>query len=187
MDDDIRQFLRESHLREAFDLVVERYRDKVFRLAMTFVRNETAAEDLAQDILVRVWKGLPGFHGEASLSTWIYTIARNTCLTEVKRRSAHPTVSLDAGLGDDPDGPSLELAAPATEESAGRLDVPALLDQLSPRYRQVLMLFYFEQKGYEEVATMLGIPLGTVKTLIFRARKELMRLASRPALAQLAT
>src|SRR6266702_928162 len=58
------------------------------------VRNETQAEDLTQETLVKIWKGLPGYHGGASLSTWIYTIARNTCLTELKKRACCPALLL---------------------------------------------------------------------------------------------
>jgi len=95
MDDDICQCLRAGQYRETFDLVVDRFQNKVFRLAISMVRDEMLAQDLAQDILVKIWRGLPAFHGEASLSSWIYTISRNTCLTELKRRKARPTVSLE--------------------------------------------------------------------------------------------
>jgi len=178
MDDDIRQRLDAREYREAFELLVERFKDKVFRLAFSMLRNETQAEDAAQDIFVKIWKGLPGYHGGAALSTWIYAIARNTCLTELKKRATHPTVSLY-----DPELEEVSDAIPALQtadaETGVEMDVATLLAELPEKYRQVITLFYLEQKAYEEVAAMLGIPLGTVKTLLFRAKKELLRISAR--------
>jgi RNA polymerase sigma-70 factor (ECF subfamily) len=179
METEIRRQLEARRYSEAFDLLVEQLKDKVFRLAFSMLRNETQAEDTTQDVFLKIWKALPGYHGGASLSTWIYTITRNTCLTELKKRSARPTVSLH--------DPELERATdiiPALQ-SADRapgveLDVRTMLAELPEKYRQVITLFYLEQKAYEETAGMLGIPLGTVKTLLFRAKKELLRIASRP-------
>jgi RNA polymerase sigma-70 factor (ECF subfamily) len=180
MEDDLQQRLEARQYSEAFELLVERFKDKVFRLAFSMMRNETQAEDLAQDVFVRIWKALPGYHGAASLSTWIYTITRNTCLTELKRRSARPTVSLQE--------PEMEAAAdeiPALRstdpEPGAEMDVDTMLAELPEKYRQVITLFYLEQKAYDEVALMLGVPLGTVKTLLFRAKKELLRIGTRTA------
>jgi RNA polymerase sigma-70 factor, ECF subfamily len=180
MEDDIQQRLEARQHSEAFELVLERFKDKVFRLAFSMMRNETQAEDLAQDVFVKIWKALPGYHGGASLSTWIYTITRNTCLTELKKRATRPTVSLHA--------PEMEAATDSigalqtTDADPGaERDVAALLAELPEKYRQVITLFYLEQKAYEEVAVMLGIPLGTVKTLLFRAKKELLRIGTRDA------
>ena len=176
MDDDIHQHLRTEQYSQAFEALLERYRDKVFRLACSILRNETTAEDLAQDIFVRIWKALPGYSGQAAPSTCIYTIARNACLSHLKRQ--RPTVSLN-----DPD------VAGALEgqtqfhlhdiEGGVELDALQLLAQLPDKYRRVIPLFYLEQKSYEEVAAMLGLPMGTVKTFIYRARKELQRLGAR--------
>src|SRR6266436_1740557 len=94
MEDDIRQRLDARQYREAFELLVDRFQNKVFRLAISMVRDEMLAQDLAQDILLKIRKALPGYLGGASLSTWIYTISRNTCLTELKRRAARRTVSI---------------------------------------------------------------------------------------------
>jgi len=91
MDEDIRQRLGGQRYAEAFELVLDRYQDKVFRLAFSMMRNEAQSQDAAQDVLVRIWKGLPDYHGGAALSTWIYTITRNTCLTELRKRSTRPT------------------------------------------------------------------------------------------------
>jgi RNA polymerase sigma-70 factor (ECF subfamily) len=177
-DSDIRRQLEARQYREAFGLLLERFKEKVFRLAFSILRNETQAEDATQDVFLKIWKALPAYHGGASLSTWIYAIARNTCLTELKRRGRHPAVSLQE--------PDMAAAADrilalqsADPEPGSAMDVEFLLAQLPEKYRQVIHLFYLEQKAYEEVAGMLGLPLGTVKTLLFRAKKELARINAR--------
>lgn len=178
MEEDIRAQLAAGRYREAFDLVLERFKDKVFRLSYAMLRSETQAEDMTQDVFIKVWKALPGYSGAASVSTWLYTITRNTCLTELKRRQSRPTISLDT--------PELEAVVdtlPAMQttdpEGGAEMDVHELLGRLPEKYRQVVSLFYLDQKSYEEVGAMLGLPLGTVKTFLFRARKELIRLAAR--------
>ena len=183
-DGDIRQCLNAQNYPAAFELLLPRYRDKVFRLAWSLMRDETTAEDMAQDAFVRVWRALPGFHGEASLSTWIYTITRNRCLTELKRRASRPTVSLhDPDMEETLDAiPAMQVAA--ADAGAG-IDTAALLAELPEKYRRVLTLFYLEQRKYEEVAEMLGLPMGTVKTLLFRAKRELLKLATQQTVATL--
>ena len=177
-DKDILGLLEARQYSEAFAPLLEGFKGKVFRLAFSILHNETHAEDATQDVFVKIWKGLPAYHGDASLSTWIYAIARNTCLTELKQRDRHPTVSLQE--------PEMEAASgwisalqSADPEPGSEMDVEILLAKLPENYRQVITLFYLEQKSYEEAALMLGIPLGTVKTLLFRAKKELLRINSR--------
>jgi RNA polymerase sigma-70 factor (ECF subfamily) len=179
-ESDIRQQLQARHYDEAFELLLQRCKDKVFRLSFSILRDETQAEDATQDTFVKIWKGLPAYNGAASLSTWIYAITRNTCLTELRRRDRHPTVSLQE--------PEMEAAGgrvPALQqedaEAGSEMDVEFLLSNLPEKYRQVIILFYLEQKAYEEMADLLGKPLGTVKTLLFRAKKELVRICARQA------
>jgi RNA polymerase sigma-70 factor (ECF subfamily) len=175
---DILALLSARRYDEAFEPLLESFKDKVFRLAFSILRDETQAEDVAQDVFVKIWKALPAYHGGSSLSTWIYTITRNTGLTELKRRDRHRTVSLqEPGMENASSRiPALQSADP---QPGLEMDVAMLLAELPGNYRQVITLFYLEQKSYEETARMLGLPLGTVKTLLFRARKELLRLHSR--------
>lgn len=183
-EDDIRQCLNAQDYPAAFELLLPRYRDKVFRLAWSMMRDQTTAEDMAQDVLVRIWRALPSFHGEASLSTWIYTITRNRCLTELKRRANRPTVSLhDPNVEEALDSIPAMQVAPA--EAGAGMDAEALLAELPEKYRRVLTLFYLEQRKYEEVAEMLGLPLGTVKTFLFRAKRQLLKLATQKPAASL--
>ncbi len=178
MDIDVRQKVAAGEYRAAFERLLELYSTKVFHLAYSMLRNETQAEDMTQEIFLRIWKGLPGYHGGASLSTWIYAIARNTCLTELQKRAARPTVSLY-----EPEFENVLDQLPALQandpESGVAMDLSHLLAQLPEKYRQVITLFYLEEKSYEEVAALLGLPLGTVKTFLFRARKQLLQISQR--------
>jgi RNA polymerase sigma-70 factor (ECF subfamily) len=173
-DADIHERLRTKQYREAFALLLPRYRDKVFRLIFSMLRDRAMAEDTSQDVFLRIWRALPGFAGQSQLSTWIYAIAKNGALSEIRKRK--PTVSLDQNDDDDSYNPVVAaLAAPEADDSA-TVSVGQLLDQLPERYRQAVVLFYMEDKSYEQTATSLGLPLGTVKALLHRARKRLIEL-----------
>jgi RNA polymerase sigma-70 factor (ECF subfamily) len=161
-------------MEEEFERIVREYQDKVFRLAFSMMGDRAAAEEAAQEALVRVWKGLPGFRAESSLSTWIYSITRNACLTALGRGRLR-TASLD----DPAQRREVERRATAGWFAAASPDASALLDRLPSKYRQVVTLFYMQEKSYDEVASMLGLPVGTVKTYLFRARKSLAEDLSR--------
>jgi len=176
-DQDIRQQLAAGDYHNAFEQLLERYKEKVFRLCFSMVRNETQAEDLTQDIFLRVWKALPGYHGAASPSTWIYSIARNCCLSYLRKQKNHPAIFLA-----EEELERLEESTAVQRDAlqAGvDLDIAWMLGQLPEKYRQVVMLFYLEAKSYEEVGSMLGLPLGTVKTFLYRGKQELLKIAAR--------
>jgi RNA polymerase sigma-70 factor (ECF subfamily) len=177
-DADIHHCLKSQHYREALALLLPRYRDKVFRLCFGILRDRAWAEDTAQDIFLRVWRALPGYGAQASLSTWIYAISRNACLSELRKRRA--VVSLNAD--DEFDSEVAALCVCDADDSA-TVSVSQLLDQLPQRYRMAVTLFYMEDKSYEQTAASLGLPLGTVKALLHRARKRLIELTREPVAA----
>lgn len=171
-DADIHERLQAKQYREALAMLLPRYRDKVFRLCVSMLRDRALAEDVTQDIFMRVWRALPGYGAQAALSTWIYAISKNACLSELRKR--RPTVSIDQ---DDEEYNSAVagLASPEQDDSA-TTSVAQLLDKLPERYRQAVTLFYMEDKSYDQTAEILGLPLGTVKALLHRARKRLIEL-----------
>ncbi|PZN33383.1 MAG: RNA polymerase subunit sigma-24 [Proteobacteria bacterium] len=174
-DADIHERLRGRDYREAFTLLLPRYRDKVFRLSVSMLRDQARAEDITQEVFLRIWRALPGFQGQSALSTWIYAITKNACLSELRKR--RPQVSLD---DDEYDSEVASLAAPEVDDSA-TVSVGQLLERLPERYRQVVTLFYMEDKSYDQTAASLGLPLGTVKALLHRARKRLIELTREDA------
>ncbi len=170
-DQEIRACLDQKLYAPAFDLIVKNFSGKVMRLAYSILGNRAFAEDLTQDVFVRIWRALPAYRGLSSVSTWIYSITRNTCLTALKRDRAKIAISLDEPL----------IRAEAESEAflprgSSVIDLPSLLSKVPEKYRQVVMLFYMEEKSYEEVARQLDLPIGTVKTYLYRARKTLMSL-----------
>ena len=173
MDPGIDEHLAAGRHARAFDLLVPAYRDRVFRLAYSILRDRAAAEDAAQETFVRVWKALPGFDGRAALGTWIYAITRNTSLMELRRR--RPTVSLD-----DPDSTEAQHAAASIATGPARDperdNLLRLVETLPRNQQEAVRLFYLEDRSYDAVAEQLGMPLGTVKNLLHRARKRLMAL-----------
>ncbi len=153
-----------------FEQLLKAYEGKVLRLCYAMLGNRAWAEETAQEVFLRIWRALGAFRGEASLSTWVYAITRNACLTAVERMKTATTESLD-----DPDilkrAQAWELER-ATREP--RTDVRAWLAELPESQRQALTLFYLEERSYKEVAAALGVPMGTVKTWICRGRRTLV-------------
>ena len=161
--------------------LMQRYRQKVMHLALSIVRNPALAEDLSQTAFVKAWQALPKFDGRASLSTWLYTITRNTCLTAVERERRIVPLEDFAEVADDDGDPMVFGRAQAGAETAGQAaaeyDVEKLLEQLPEPYRRVVVLFYMEDRSCEEVGELLSMPTGTVKALLHRGRKRLAALA----------
>ncbi len=160
----------------AFASLVDRHKRGVCFLAARMVGAEEA-EDLAQDVFLRAYRALPAFRGASSFRTWLYRIARNHCLSELRkgeRRAPHLSIEeegdekVHALLPEPPEG--LEAAI---EKKEVRRRVRALVDRLPDSYRTALTLFYLNELKYDEVADTMEIPLGTVKTLIHRARLRL--------------
>jgi RNA polymerase sigma-70 factor (ECF subfamily) len=163
------ELVRAERRDEAIALLLPAFRRKVFGLAYSFLRDRDAAEDVTQDVFIKVWRALPGFDGRASMSTWIYTIARNASLSALRARRPQSSLSdpqvMEAVESINP--------VPSADALADRAALLRLVDQLPTKQRQVVMLFYMQAQSHEEVATMLAMPVGTVKTLLHRARAEL--------------
>ena len=155
----------------AFQELVDQYKDLVFALIVRTGLDRTRAEDLAQDVFLRIHRGLPYFRGEARLSTWIYRIVANVCARNRGQRDA--SVPLD----DERAGATLGAAADA---QFGDLELRDRLDKAIARLpdtqRVLIAAHYLRGVKYEELAEAFHLPLGTVKTHLHRAKRELRRL-----------
>ena len=169
---------RETAYRE----LLRRYQRPVLSLIHRIVRDRELAEDLAQDTFVKVLNALDRYQPEFKLSSWIFKIAHNTALDSLRKREV-PTLSLD-GAPDALTADAQEATRPmiASDEqspvdfTAGReigVQIEAALAQIRPEYRTAVTLYHIEGFAYEEIAETMDLPLGTVKTFIHRARKEL--------------
>jgi RNA polymerase sigma-70 factor (ECF subfamily) len=168
-DGRLMELVRANRHEEAIALILPAYRRKVFGLAYSFLSNREAAEDVAQEVFINVWRALPGYDGRASLSTWIYSITRNASISAL--RALRPQSSLN-----DPEVMAAVESAESTPAADTAIDgavLKRLIEQLPLKQRQVVMLFYMEEQSHEEVAALLAMPIGTVKTLLHRARARL--------------
>lgn len=160
----------------AFQELVETYKGLVFALIARTVQDRSRAEDLAQDVFLRVHRGLPYFRGEARLSTWIYRIVANVCLQDHTKPggAAGSAVSLDDAQARGRLMPSAPDRRFEDLELRDRLE--KAIARLPANYRLVVAAHYLEGLRYEDLAEALQLPLGTVKTQLHRAKQQLRRL-----------
>ncbi len=166
----------------AYRELVRRYQRPVFSLLYRMVRDRELAEDLAQDTFVKVLNALDSYRTEYKFSSWVFKIANNTAIDHLRRR-ALDTLSLegarDATSADRAEATSIQVGDPSEtplEELEARelgTAIEAAIGRLRPEYRSCIVLRHVEGRSYEDVAEILGLPLGTVKTYIHRARAEL--------------
>lgn len=162
----------------AFEALVVKYQRRVARLVSRYFRAAAEIEDVTQDVFIRVFHGLAGFKAEAKFSTWLFRITVNTCLTRVGREKRSPLVALEPS-GDEPDWNG--QPEPATDEGPERQllakqiaqTVQAALDTLNPDGREALLLYEEDGLSYQEIADRTGVPIGTVRARIFRAREAI--------------
>ena len=154
----------------AFAELVDRYKDLVYALVYRLSRDRTQADDLAQEVFLKVHRGLPYFRGDAKLSTWLYRIVFNVCSEEGARQRPRE-LPLDPGDG----RPSIDPGAP--DRAFGDVELKDRLDRamasLPDNYRFLIAAHYLRGVQYEALAEALGIPLGTVKTHLYRAKRML--------------
>jgi RNA polymerase sigma-70 factor (ECF subfamily) len=157
----------------AFGELIERYKDLVYGMVYRMVADRARADDLAQEVFLKVHRGLPYFRGDARLSTWIYRIVANVCIQARSRRN--PEVPLDSGNPDRriPEPGALDSAF-ADLELRDRLE--KAIAQLPDNYRLLVAAHYLKGVQYEALAEALDLPIGTVKTHLYRAKRRLREL-----------
>lgn len=149
----------------AFEMIMRRHYAAVWRVAFLSVREETAAEEIAQDTFLRAYRALAGWRGEASLRTWLATICRRLCIDRARLKQRE-TVS----------PPDFEVVADSTAEPdalADRFDLQAALDRLPADDRDAFLLVHHYGYSSFETAALLGIPASTVRSRVGRARQRL--------------
>jgi RNA polymerase sigma-70 factor (ECF subfamily) len=162
----------------AFEELVARHRDKVYARALTMLRNEDEALELAQDTWVKSWQRLGQFQGDSSFATWLMRIVINRCLDHMRSRQRHPMESLDQ-WGQDSGPVECQLPAVAVSPTASlelaelRQKIDAAIQQLTPEHRTVLVLHEFEEMAYKEIAKTIGCSIGTVMSRLFYARRRM--------------
>jgi RNA polymerase sigma-70 factor (ECF subfamily) len=167
--------------RGAFEELVARYQQPVLNFVYRTLPDATEAEDLAQGVFVQVWKSAARYEATAKFSTWLFTIARNLCLNEFRRRSRHPADSLDAPAHadtDEPRGHGVEdQRVTGAPDGLLRAELEAKVAEavaaLPENQRTALLLWQQDDMAYDDIAEVLGCSLSAVKSLIHRARETL--------------
>ncbi len=163
--------------------MVSRHWDRIYGMVHQLLRNQQDAEEVTQDAFIRAHRGLANFRGDSSFSTWLYQIATNLARNRYWywwRRKRDRTVSFDQPVGHDNDTPLSEVFVGETESPGDVTVTQELIDRiavgmekLSAKHREILILRNVKNQSYEEIAAILGISVGTVKSRIARARDSL--------------
>jgi len=166
--------------RVAFEQLVEKYKQPVINLVARVLGDFTEAEDITQNVFVQVFKSAARYRVSARFSTWLFTIARNLCLNEIRRRTRHPAESLDVSHPEHDDQPLRQFedtrTQPPPEAALGReleAKIQEALNDLPENQRTAILLFRQEEMSYEEIARVLGCSLPATKSLIHRGREAL--------------
>lgn len=156
----------------SFACLLDRYSRPVYSLILKIVRNKEDAEELAQDVFVKVFKHLGKFKGDSSFSTWIYKIAYNTAISETRKRK-HEYLAIEEYVIDNVSEEEVAeaLGYDSPTEQIEKLD--AALERLLPDERGIILFFYKESKSIEEIASITGFTVTNVKTKLHRIRKKL--------------
>lgn len=158
---------------DAFATIVRLHQRHVYQLALRMLHNQDDAIEATQEVFLAAWQGLRTFRGEARLATWLYRIAYNHCLkvAELRQRDEHTRTEL-ASASARAEGPAARLSQFHAQSALHDLReaVRAEMANLPPKYRAVLALRHVQDLSYEEMAEVLRVPIGTVKTHLFRAR-----------------
>lgn len=164
----------------AFEAMVLKYQQRVYNLCLRMTCNEEDAYDLSQEAFLKAWRGLETFQFESAFSTWLYRLTSNACLDFLRAQKRRPTVSLTA---EDDDGENVQLdiadPAPNPEQAAlaaeDREMLKTALDSLDDEAREIITLRVIDDLSYDQIADVLGVKEGTVKSRLSRAREKLKK------------
>lgn len=191
MTDSAKEFLSDRELllqaqsedKVALEILIARYFQHVYHFSLRYLRNQQDAEDVTQEVFVKIWRNLKKFDSGRAFKPWILEIAKNTCLDWLKKKRAIPFSVFENEAGENPLVELLSEDTPPPSEALdqsfldGRLDLA--VRQLSPRYQEVFALRYQENLSFREIAVTIKQPLNTVKSRYRRALIRLRKLLGR--------
>lgn len=166
--------------REAFNNLFEAYQSKVVNIAYGMLSNREDAYDAAQEVFVRVYRNISSFKEEASFNTWLYRIITNVCSDILRKRQKNSKVISISNMSDEENDIDIPDDSPTPEENIELTErqraVKDAISQLREEYRVVITMCDIEGMSYDDIADMLGVPKGTVKSRINRARSSLKKI-----------
>ncbi len=161
---------------DAFALLVQQHQRRVFNMNFRLLHNAEEASETTQEAFLAAWRGLPAFRGEAQFSSWLYRIAYNCCLRVLeehkKEQTLREAIQMDQMFFQ---RSNEQQAMENIEQQERQVLVREQLEHLPPKYRMVLILRHLQDRTYEEMADILTMPVGTIKTHLFRARNLLKK------------
>ena len=163
---------------DAFNILVKRYKDQLMNFVVRYVGDYDQADDVVQETFVRVYRNKQSYKPIAKFSTWLYTIATNLAKTQLRRRKRHTLFSLsrrsESGEEKEYDIPDVTANADGHADSALKQEIiQKALDSISPKYREVVVLSDIQDMSYEEICSITGLNMGTVKSRLNRGRARL--------------
>ena len=180
-DEKLVEIVREKNT-ELFGEIVQRYQNKIYSYIKRLINSREDAEDVTQEVFIKVYKNLYGFDIKKKFSPWIYRIAHNEAVNYIKKKSYFKILSIDQNE-------FLKNTMTQTEDLIEKIiknensrKLRELLDKLSFKYKEVLVLKYYEEKSYEEISDIIRKPVNTVGTMINRAKSQLVILAKKEKL-----
>ena len=165
---------------KAYAELMDRYRDAIYFMLLKMVNNPIDAEDLTIEAFGKAFKNIGQYTPNYAFSTWLFKIATNNCIDHIRKKRGN-LISIDQNDDETENAPlSIQSTAPDPEEDLIKKQKEVLMrdvvTQLKPRYRHLIELRYFKEYSYEEIATEMDLPLGTVKAQLFRARELLFNI-----------
>ncbi len=158
---------------QAFMRLVSGYQDRLYRKAYSLLGNEDDAQDTLQEALISAYRALPRFRGESGIYTWLYRILINKCRDFQRSTKNSRLDSLETGIPVSDDRVTVEKNVELSEESSVLIDA---VNSLEKKYRQILLMRYYDDLSYQEIAEVTGLNIGTVKSRLFKGRELLKRL-----------
>ena len=176
-DEDIEHIKRvQSGDPGSFEPLIEKYRSFVFGVIRSIIYDPASEEDLAQEAFIQAFKGISRFRYNSKFKTWLYRVTYNVCLNHLRKKKSSKMQDSEFDLS------SLTDKAPSPDRNHEKSEMKAVLGNviktLPPKYRSILHLYYYEDMHYEEISSITGMPLGTIKSHLFRAREKVRKILS---------
>lgn len=163
---------------EAFDIIVDRYKNRLINFVFRFVKDYDVSEDIVQETFLRVFRKRRDYKAIANFSTWIFTIAGNLAKSELRRRKRWRFLSLDAGNDDEKTFELPDTGLKPDRATAVRMldeNVQDCIEKLQDKYKEALILRDIQGMSYKQISKVVGVPVGTIKSRVNRARLKLQK------------
>ncbi|MFH1513833.1 MAG: RNA polymerase sigma factor [bacterium] len=177
LDEDIEHIKRvQSGDHGSFEPLVEKYRAFVFGVIRSIIFDPIVEEDLAQEAFIQAFRGISRFRYNSKFKTWLYRVTYNVCLNHLRKNSFSKMQDNELDLS------SITDESPSPDRKHEKIEIKAVLEKiiktLPPKFRSILHLYYYEDMQYDEISSMTGLPMGTVKSHLFRAREKVRKMLS---------